>query len=46
MPSLIVSHERLDLYQFQCRIVDSRLFLQDTPGSLVWMLQVMKIIIG
>src|SRR6267143_269773 len=46
MPSLIVPHERFNLYEFQCSIVYSCLFLQDPPGSLLWMLQSMKIIVG
>jgi hypothetical protein len=46
MPSLIVSHERLDLCEFQRCIVYSGLFLQDALGSLFWVFQVMKIIVG
>jgi len=46
MPSLIVSHERLDLRESQGCIVYSCLFFQDPPGSLFWMFEVMKIIVG
>jgi len=46
MPTLIVSHERLDLCEFQRCVVYSCLFLQDPLGGLLWVLQVVKIIIG
>jgi hypothetical protein len=46
MPSLIVSHERFDLCEFQCCVVYSCLFFQDALGSLFWVFQAMKIIVG